>query len=162
MNFPKKIGINKNFHYPLSQLEEHPFDMIRGFIQHNFTCFMHRHEFYEINIITSGYGMHYIEDERFLVKRGQVFVIPPMVRHGYICGEGLDVFHLHIHPDYFKQKKEQYCSNCKTKYDFDNDISYQEISSYSKAISRKYTRIILLYLYKLQMNNYTAVGRLVR
>ena len=103
MNFPKKIGINRQFHYPLSQLEEHPFDMIRGFIQQNFTCFMHRHEFYEINIITSGYGMHYIEDERFLVKRGQVFVIPPMVRHGYLCGEGLNVFHLHIHPDYFKQ-----------------------------------------------------------
>ena len=103
MVFPKKIGINKQFHYPLSQLEEHPFDMIRGFIQRNFNCLTHRHEFYEVNIITGGYGMHYIEDERFLVKRGQVFVIPPMVKHGYLCGEGLDVFHLHIHPDYFKQ-----------------------------------------------------------
>ena len=103
MIFPKRIGINRQFHYPLSQLEEHPFDMIRGFIQKNFTCLTHRHEFYEINIITGGYGMHYIEEERFRVKKGQVFVIPPMVKHGYICGDGLDVFHLHIHPDYFKQ-----------------------------------------------------------
>lgn len=103
MIFPKRIGINRQFHYPLSQLEEHPFDMIRGFIQKNFTCLTHRHEFYEINIITGGYGMHYIEEERFRVKKGQIFVIPPMVKHGYICGDGLDVFHLHIHPDYFKQ-----------------------------------------------------------
>ena len=101
--FPTKIGNNKQFHYPLSQLEEHPFDMIRGFVQRNFNCLIHRHEYFEINIITGGYGMHYIEDERFLVRQGQVFVIPPMVRHGYICGEGLDVFHLHIHPEYFKQ-----------------------------------------------------------
>lgn len=101
--FPQKIGNNRQFHYPLSQLEEHPFDMIRGFIQTNFNCKMHRHEFFELNIITGGYGMHYIEDDRFLVKRGQVFVIPPMVKHGYVCGEGLDVFHLHIHPKYFKQ-----------------------------------------------------------
>ncbi|MBQ4070986.1 MAG: AraC family transcriptional regulator [Clostridia bacterium] len=77
--------------------------MIRAFIQHDFNCLMHRHEFYELNIITDGYGMHYIEDERFRVKRGQVYVIPPMVKHGYLCGKGLDVFHLHIHPDYFKQ-----------------------------------------------------------
>lgn len=101
--FPNKIGNNRQFHYPLSQLEEHPFDMIRGFIQYNFNVKMHRHEFFELNIITNGYGMHYIEDDRFLVKRGHVFVIPPMVRHGYVCGEGLDVFHLHIHPEYFRQ-----------------------------------------------------------
>ena len=101
--FPQKIGNNKQFHYPISQLEEHPFDMIRGFIQTNFNCRMHRHEYFELNIITNGFGMHYIEDDRFLVRKGQVFVIPPMVKHGYVCGEGLDVFHLHIHPDYFKQ-----------------------------------------------------------
>ena len=78
--FPQKIGNNRQFHYPLSQLEEHPFDMIRGFIQTNFNCKMHRHEFFELNIITGGHGMHYIEDDRFMVKRGHVFVIPPRIR----------------------------------------------------------------------------------
>ena len=28
--FPTKIGNNKQFHYPLSQLEEHPFDIVAG------------------------------------------------------------------------------------------------------------------------------------
>ena len=143
MTFPQKIGISKQFHYPLSQLEEHPFEMIRGFIQQNFTCFMHRHEYYELNIITNGYGMHYIEDERFLVKRGQVFVIPPMIRHGYLCGEGLDVFHLHIHPDYFKQNYNllKNLSGFDSLFKLNSETTHNNFATYIELSDDEFNKI---------------------
>ncbi len=44
---------------------------------------MHDHDFYEINIIVEGEGMHYIENNRCPAKAGSVFILPPFVKHGY-------------------------------------------------------------------------------
>jgi AraC-like DNA-binding protein len=58
---------------------------------------MHVQEFPEINIVINGCGKHYIEDNCLNVSTGDIFFIPPNVRHGYIGNEGFDVFHVLIH-----------------------------------------------------------------
>ena len=54
----------------------------------------HMHDFYEINIVTSGTGKHIIEQRELLAQRGDVFIIPPFVGHGYLCAERMTVYHL--------------------------------------------------------------------
>ncbi len=60
----------------------------------NYKIGMHVQEFFEINIVTRGCGVHYIEDNSKEAKVGDVFIVPPMVWHGYEGGEGFDVFHV--------------------------------------------------------------------
>ena len=55
---------------------------------------MHLHEFYEINIVLGGKGIHYIENNMYKIKKGDVFVIPPGIYHGYKNSGGLEVYHL--------------------------------------------------------------------
>lgn len=49
----------------------------------DFPLLKHSHNFYEINIIINGSGMHFIEDNRLPTQTGDVFVIPPNLAHGY-------------------------------------------------------------------------------
>lgn len=56
---------------------------------------MHVHSFYEINIVVRGNGRHYIENRSFDTMIGNVYVIPPHIRHGYYCEDNsLEIFHL--------------------------------------------------------------------
>ena len=70
---------------------------VRMLIQKNFRCDIHMQEFFEINIITRGRGKHHIGDNVVDAEKGDVFVVPPMVKHAYSREEGeLDVFHILI------------------------------------------------------------------
>jgi AraC-like DNA-binding protein len=61
----------------------------------------HTHNFYELNLILSGEGRHFIENQSWQASRGCVFMIPPGVRHGYRKkSENFDVYHLLIHRDF--------------------------------------------------------------
>ena len=64
---------------------------------------MHSHNFYEINIVVEGNGVHYIEDNLCLAKPGDVFAIPPKNRHGYWSENDLNIFHLLL-PHYVLEK----------------------------------------------------------
>ncbi|MBQ4269808.1 MAG: helix-turn-helix domain-containing protein [Clostridia bacterium] len=59
-----------------------------------FPLLMHCHNYYELNIITGGYGRHYIENNYVDAKIGSVFIVPPNIMHGYTSGDGLEIFHL--------------------------------------------------------------------
>ena len=54
----------------------------------------HTHDFYEINIIYNGTGKHRIEEREIIAQRGDVFIIPPGVRHGYDCKGKMTVYHI--------------------------------------------------------------------
>ena len=54
----------------------------------------HTHDFYEINIISSGAGLHFVGERELTVCPGDVFVIPPGMGHGYRSSGELTVFHL--------------------------------------------------------------------
>lgn len=80
---------------------------IRAFLHKDYSIGMHSHEFYEINIVLSGRGCHYIEDKKLEVTAGDVFVIPSEIRHAYISGDKLDVFHFLVRCDFLSKYKEE-------------------------------------------------------
>ena len=69
---------------------------VRMLTKKNFQCDIHMQEFFEINIITNGRGKHYIGDNIVDAETGDVFVVPPMVKHAYTNEEALEVFHILI------------------------------------------------------------------
>ena len=71
-------------------------DDVHAFPRTDFEAGMHMQEFFEINIITGGKGRHYIEDNSIATGVGDVFIIPPKVKHGFRGGKGFDVFHVLI------------------------------------------------------------------
>ena len=65
---------------------------------------MHKHDFYEINIITAGHGRHYIEQTSYDTVIGAVYAVPPGIKHGYWCeDDSLVIFHMLI-SDAFMQR----------------------------------------------------------
>jgi len=70
------------------------------FHKNDFPIGMHTHSFYEINIVVNGSGRHYIENRSCDAEIGNVFAIPPKIRHGYWSRKDLEIFHLLI-PDGF-------------------------------------------------------------
>ncbi len=54
----------------------------------------HTHDFYEINIVSGGAGKHRIEDREIIAQKGDIFIIPPNVGHGYSCKDKMTVYHI--------------------------------------------------------------------
>ena len=66
---------------------------------------MHSHEFYEINIVVGGEGVHYINNEKITIEIGDVFILPPNLEHGYFEIANLEIFHILLGPDFFSTYK---------------------------------------------------------
>lgn len=78
-------------------------NLSRGFFHENtWPIGMHSHEFYEINIITNGSGRHYINNHSIPVKKGDVFMLPPNIVHGYHNSDNLRMFNLLISTSFFQ------------------------------------------------------------
>ena len=91
-----KLQNNSIFYYESKITFKSEIDDVHAFPRPNFECGMHMQEFFEINIITRGNGIHYIEDNYIQTQIGDVFIIPPKVEHGFKNNGGLDVFHVLI------------------------------------------------------------------
>ena len=85
------------YYYTQKQIFCSELDNIHAFVMRNYKIGMHVQEFPEINIIVKGHGKHFIEENCLEVSEGDIFIIPPNVRHGYLGGKGFDVFHILIH-----------------------------------------------------------------
>ena len=94
--YPKKLPKQEHYFYSNEEVFTDPADMIHGFENTNYSSGMHVQQFIEINIITSGSGMHYVARQRIPVKRGDMFIIPPNMSHGYTAGADFNVYHLLI------------------------------------------------------------------
>ena len=77
--------------------KEKPF---RSFIYNDYSIELHNHDFYEMNIILSGHGIHQIENACYEIEKGDVFVIPPFTVHSYHHTQNLNVQHIIIHKDF--------------------------------------------------------------
>lgn len=86
---------------------DNPQNPVRAFLHKDYSIGMHTHEFYEINIVLSGYGCHYIEGKKLEVTAGDVFVIPGNISHGYISGKKLDVYHFLVRNDFFDRYRAE-------------------------------------------------------
>ena len=102
MNIQKPKDKDHYYYYHYEFFNNY-FDIVWAFIEKDYETEMHQQEFYEINIITKGEGIHFIENNNIPATLGSVFIIPPNVTHGYIGGGGFDVFHILI-SDKFIQK----------------------------------------------------------
>lgn len=71
-------------------------DMVNVFLHENYTSNMHKHEFYEINIVANGTGTHTVDGTAYACQQGDVFVVPPFVPHQYISDGSLDVYNVMI------------------------------------------------------------------
>lgn len=80
-----------------------PHDNIHFYLMSNYSIGMHRQEFFEINIVTKGKGVHHIGDNALNAEVGDVFIIPPEVDHGYSGGYGFDVYHVIISNKYIQK-----------------------------------------------------------
>ena len=94
---------NKVYYYKSSYMFRTKLEHIRMFVMDNYEIGMHMQEFFEINIVTRGKGEHFIENRRIEANVGDVFIVPPMVRHGYLGGEGFDVFHILVSDEFIKK-----------------------------------------------------------
>ena len=73
----------------------------------NYRYGMHAHQFYEINIITAGEGEHRVEDAALPVRAGDVFVLPPEIRHCYVGRERIDVYHVLLSPGFLQKYRDE-------------------------------------------------------
>ncbi len=101
--YPKKLKEHKQTYYYHWEFFKNHLDITNAFIEKNFQAGMHEQEFFEINIVIKGRGMHYIDNSRTKAKTGDVFIIPPHVRHGYYGGEGFDVCHILISDNFINK-----------------------------------------------------------
>ncbi len=102
MEYPKKLDDHKTqlYHYDdfILRKQTDNFCVYSFFHEKKYLpLLMHTHDFYEINIIVAGEGMHYIENNRCPAKKGAVFIVPPYVRHGYYSkNDDLLIFNLEL------------------------------------------------------------------
>ena len=101
---------NKEYYYTEENTFCQEYDTIHAFVMADYTIGMHMQEFPEINIVTRGEGKHYIEENCLDVRVGDIFIIPPNVRHGYTGGKGFDVFHVLIHTKFIKKHSSDFHS----------------------------------------------------
>lgn len=71
---------------------------------------MHSHEFYEINFVLDGSGYHRIENAIVPISEGDIFVIPPKIRHGYYETSNLNVFHIIMKKGFIEKYKKELTS----------------------------------------------------
>lgn len=111
--YPKMLEKNNIYFYTNDTCFAGEPHITRGFVETNYSCGMHEQAFYEINIIVKGKGVHYIKDNKIPVKTGDVFILPPLVPHGYYGGEGFDVYHVLLSNEfcniYFPQLQQLPC-----------------------------------------------------
>jgi len=80
---------------------------VRAFTYTEYSIGPHTHDFYEVNIVMGGCGMHQIESSVFFVGIGDVFVIPPMTVHAYYNTEHLEVYHILIKKDFIRSNQAE-------------------------------------------------------
>lgn len=83
------------------------FDYVRIFTHKHYNIGLHTHDFFEINIVTNGTGWHYMNEKRYHIHKGCVFVIPPQKKHGYKEEKDLDVLHILISCAYTERYSEE-------------------------------------------------------
>ena len=95
-----------SFECPESMLSERNLH-VRGILYKNYHIPPHHHEFYELNIILGGEGIHKIDEVSVPVKKGDVFLIPPYTVHAYCDTESLDVYHIIFTKKFIDENKEE-------------------------------------------------------
>ena len=111
MYYPEKLPLHKHYKWQFHEARRNNAGIVRSYYDLiTDSLGMHIHDFYEINIITSGNGRHYLANRNIPTDIGDVFVIPPNVPHGYHSNGNLTVYHILLSKEfsvkYFDDLKE--------------------------------------------------------
>ena len=87
-------------HWTVDDVFRYPLKLVSAITERDYSTGVHTHDFYEINIVLRGKGVHYIGENRLDVEVGDIFIVPPSVPHAYEGGVGFDVYHLLLNPQY--------------------------------------------------------------
>lgn len=100
----KQFLVNhSHYFYTHSDFFNYSGDLVHAFLMKDYEIGMHEQEFFEINIVTKGEGIHYINNSRIGASMGDVFIIPPRISHGYVGGQGFDVFHVILNDSFMNK-----------------------------------------------------------
>lgn len=80
---------------------------------------LHRHEYMQINYICQGKGDHTVNNHKFDIIKGDIFVIPPYVPHciSAQAGSTLEIFEFEFVPEFINQNFERF-ENAESFMDF--------------------------------------------
>lgn len=105
--FPDKLeSLNVSIIHESNVFAKHPNKIVLAYSHSEATTGMHSHDFYELIIILENNGCHYIGDMKIPTTAGDVFVIPPGVKHGYYFPEKLEVFYILFHSSFMQKYYE--------------------------------------------------------
>ena len=106
--FPSKIPFHEQPLYEEKEIfGEHTEKFVDISIHRNCHVGMHKHDFYELNIVLSGHGCHYIDEMAIPAVAGDVFIIPIGVDHGYLYGRDFNVAHVLLKSSWVEKHKEK-------------------------------------------------------
>jgi AraC-like DNA-binding protein/quercetin dioxygenase-like cupin family protein len=105
--YPKSLETADKAYFLESTYFKQKFNFVHAYMHADCRYKMHSHQFYEINIIAKGQGRHYIENTSMPTKAGDVFVIPPEVKHGFFSDHPLDIYIILIKSDFMKRYAEE-------------------------------------------------------
>lgn len=106
LTVPEKLSQHKISFFPKDRFfynSEKTRKMVACYTHNAYPLDMHTHDFFEINIITKGLGVHYFNNKKVDVHPGIVFLIPRGASHGYVNLGELEIYHV-ILPDMFFEK----------------------------------------------------------
>lgn len=103
--FPKSLPDDDKILWKFAECAQSndPLKLTSIFCHKHYSIKMHTHDYFEVNFVVSGKGMHYTEVGSTPVKAGDVFVIRPFDKHGYLEAENFNVFHLCIEKNFFNK-----------------------------------------------------------
>ncbi len=101
--YPEKLADLYKSHWEIADFFNNTDCKITAGIMPHYSIDMHSHAFCEINIVLGGTGAHYLGNEMFEVQKGDVFIIPPNIKHGYKENRNFSVLNVLIHDDFFKK-----------------------------------------------------------
>ena len=97
---------------------------------------MHSHTFYEVNIIVQGSGYHYIEQQTLQVKVGDVFVLPPSIKHGYYTDDrSFKICHILLNRAFVERYKSELHSLPGFTILFETEPFWRKVSSEKMFLS---------------------------
>lgn len=95
MYYPEKLKIHSRYSWNFRDAPPFNATAVKAYSQRIDDILpLHIHDFYELNIILGGNGRHYIGDRNVPTQKGDVFVIPPSISHGYFADGTLEIFHI--------------------------------------------------------------------
>ncbi len=100
---------------------------------------LHSHEFYELNIVLNGSGTHTLGDSCISTRPGDVFVIPPGVKHTYAPDETLDIYHVLMQTEFLLRYFDDLnaLSGFKTLFEIEPTLREATGSSYFLHLTKE-------------------------